>query len=343
MAVNMKAARIHRFGEQLRIEDVPIPKPGEGQLLIAIIASGVCHTDLHVTAGDMPGNPSLPFIPGHEIVGRVVGLGTRVRSHKEGDIVGVPSLHWACGKCEYCRTGWETLCHQQLATGYSVDGGFAEYVVAPADFVVRIPDGVDLFEIAPILCAGVTTYKGLKQTGARKGDWVVISGIGGLGHVAVQYAREFGFRVVAVDVDDKKLALAERHGAELTVNARIEDAVAKVHKEIGGAPAVLVTATSGSAFRTGVGMLRRGGICVLNGLPPGDFPLPICDVVLAGQTVRGSIIGTRKDMDEALELAVNAKVQTTIERQPLESINDVFARLKAGKVVGRVVLEIGKP
>jgi propanol-preferring alcohol dehydrogenase len=340
MVAEMKAARIHKFGDELKIEDVPMPKPGEGQLLVAVIASGVCHTDLHATAGDMPGNPRLPFIPGHEIVGQVAALGPSVWGHKEGDIVGVPSLHWTCGECEYCRTGRETLCHRQLATGYTVDGGFAEYVVAPADFVVRIPGGVDLFEIAPILCAGVTTYKGLKQTRARKGDWVAISGVGGLGHVAVQYAREFGFRVVAVDVDDEKLALAERLGAELTVNARTENAMTKVHREIGGAHAVLVTATSASAFRSGVGMLRRGGICVLNGLPPGDFPLPICDVVLAGQTVLGSIIGTRTDMNEALELAVDAKVQTTIEKQPLENINDVFARLKAGKVVGRVVLKI---
>lgn len=342
MADKMNAARVHKFGEELRIDRVPMPEPGEGQILIAIIASGVCHTDLHVAAGDMPGNPSLPFIPGHEIVGRVAELGKGVGNYREGDIVGVPSLNWACGECEYCRSGWETLCHKQLATGYTVDGGFAEYTVAPADFAVRIPDGVDLFEIAPMLCAGVTTFKGLKQTRARKGDRVVISGVGGLGHVAIQYAREFGFRVTAVDVDDGKLALAEKLGAELTINANNEDAVARVQEEFGGAHAVLVTAASASAFRTGVGMLRRGGICVLNGLPPGSFPLPICDIVLAGQTVHGSIIGTRKDMDEALELAVRAKIQTTIEKQPLENINKVLSRLKAGEVLGRVVLEIGK-
>jgi propanol-preferring alcohol dehydrogenase len=342
MTGHMKAARIHKYGEELKLEEVPIPKPGEGQLLIAIIASGVCHTDIHATAGDMPGNPSLPFIPGHEIVGRVASMGPNATGYKEGDIVGVPSLHWTCGKCEYCQTGWETLCHQQLATGYSVDGGFAEHVVAPADFVVRIPYGVDLFEMAPILCAGVTTYKGLKQTRAKKGEWVVISGVGGLGHVAVQYARGFGLRIAAVDVDDNKLALAAKHGAELTVNAGSEDPAKRIQKEIGGAHAVLVTAASADAFRTAVGMLRRGGICVLNGLPPGDFPLPICDVVLAGQTVHGSIIGTRRDMDEALEIAIKANIKTTIEKQPLENINDVFTRLKKGKIVGRVVLEIGK-
>lgn len=340
MVATMKAARIHAYGDKLRIEDVPVPQPGDGQVLIKIIASGVCHTDLHAAAGDMPGNPALPFIPGHEIVGRVVSLAKDVTVPREGDLVGVPSLHWTCGECEYCASGWETLCHKQLATGYSVDGGFAEYVVAPADFVVRIPQSADPFEMAPILCAGVTTYKGLKQTRAKRGDWVVISGVGGLGHVAVQYAREFGYRVIAIDIDDAKLTLAKRLGAELTVNAATEDAVSRVHDETGGAHAVLITAASATAFRSGVEMLRRGGVCVLNGLPPGDFPLPICDFVLAGQTVRGSIIGTRKDMDEAIKLAVKAGIRTTIEKQPLENINDIFDRLKSGQVVGRVVLDM---
>jgi propanol-preferring alcohol dehydrogenase len=339
----MKAARIHQYGEELKLERIPIPVPGDEQVQIAIIASGVCHTDVHAAAGDMPGNPTLPFIPGHEIVGRVSALGSAVTNFKTGDLVGVPSLHWACGECEYCKSDWETLCHKQLATGYSVDGGFAEYCVAPSDFVVRIPDGLDPFETAPLLCAGVTTYKGLKQTGAQEGEWVVISGVGGLGHVAVQYARHFGYQVAAVDVDDAKLDLARKLGADLTINAATDDAVAKIHKETGGAHAVLVTAASATAFSSSVQMLRRGGTCVLNGLPPGDFPLPICDLVLAGQTVHGSIIGTRRDMDEALRTAVEAGIKTIIEKQPLENINKIFTRLKTGDVVGRVVLEMGRP
>jgi len=342
MTATMRAARIHKYGQELRLENVPVPETGEGQILIAILASGVCHTDLHATAGDMPGIPTLPFIPGHEIVGRVARIGKSVQGFREGDLVGLPSLHWACGHCEYCKSGWETLCPKQLATGYSVDGGFAEFVVARAEFVVRIPDDVDPFEIAPILCAGVTTYKGLRQTQAEKGEWVIISGVGGLGHVAVQYARLLGFRVGAVDIDDEKLTLAKSLGAELTVNALKEDAAQEIHRQIGGAHAVLVTAASASAFRSAVGMLRRGGRCVLNGLPPGDFPLPICDIVLAGQTVHGSIIGTRRDMDEALELAVSADIHCAIEKQPLEKINEIFRRIKEGKVIGRVVLEIGK-
>lgn len=340
MPKKMKAARIHKYGNELILEEIAKPEPNENQLLVAIIASGVCHTDLHAAAGDMPGNPKLPFIPGHEIVGKVESFGKNVTDFGEGDMVGVPSLHWACGECEYCKTGWETLCHKQLATGYSVDGGFAEYVVVPADFAVRIQDGADPYKMAPILCAGVTTYKGLKQTKAKKGDWVAINGVGGLGHVAIQYAKEFGYRVVAVDIDQKKLDLAKKLGAEITINAKTEDVAARAFEEFGGAHAVLVTAASASAFRTGVDMLRRGGICVLNGLPPGDFPLPICNVVLAGQTIHGSIIGTRKDMDEAIELAVKANISTEIEKQPLENINEIFARLKSGDVVGRVVLKI---
>lgn len=336
----MKVARVHKFGEPLQIDEIPVPQPKQGQVLIAIIASGVCHTDVHVVAGDMGDKPTLPFIPGHEIVGRIAALGEGVTEHKEGDIIGVPSLFWACGVCEYCKAGWETLCHTQLATGFTVDGGFAEYVVAHTDFVVRIPEGCDPFTMAPILCAGVTTYKGLKQTKAKKGDWVVIIGIGGLGHVALQYAREFGFRTIAIDLDEQKLELARQLGASLIVNAKTEDAATRIQEEIGGAHASLVTATSSAAFRTGVAVLRRGGIAVLNGLPPGEFPLSICDVVLSGLTVHGSIIGTRKDMDEAVELAVRANIQTRIEKCRLEEINDVFARLQRGDILGRVVIDM---
>lgn len=337
----MRAARIHKYGEQLQLEEIPVPKPTAGQLLIAITASGVCHTDVHACAGDMPGNPELPFIPGHEIVGRVASLGTGVSGFEVGEMVGLASLHWACGQCGFCQTGRETLCPDQLATGYSVDGGFAEYVLAPADFTVRLPENIDPFKMAPILCAGVTTYKGLKETQAKPGDWVIIMGVGGLGHIAIQYARELGFRVGAVDIDDKKLALAQSLGAELIVNCSDSaEAMALVRRELGGAQAVLVTAASAEAPRTALGMLRRGGRCVLNGLPPGDFSLPICDLVLAGQSVHGSIIGTRADMNEAVRLAVKAGIESTIEKQPLENINTVFDRLRSGDVIGRVVLDM---
>ena len=339
MAKTMKAAVVHGFKQPLTIDEVPVPAPEPGQVLVKVVASGVCHTDLHAADGDWPVKPTPPFIPGHEGVGHVAATGAGVTTIKEGDAVGVPWLHSACGHCEYCLSGWETLCPSQHNTGYSVNGGFAEYVVAPAAFVGRLPNNVNFTEIAPILCAGVTTYKGLKETEARPGEWVVISGVGGLGHVAVQYAKAMGLHVAAVDVGDDKLQLARQLGADVTVNAKVEDPVARIQKEIGGAHAVLITAVSPAAFRQGVGMLRRGGTCVLNGLPPGDFPLPIFDVVLNRYTVRGSIVGTRMDLQEAIAFAVEGQVKPIVETQPLEAINNVFERLRTGKVQGRVVLQ----
>ena len=204
----------------------------------------------------------------------------------------------------------------------------------------EFPDKLSFVDAAPILCAGVTTYKGLKQTQARPGEWVVISGVGGLGHVAVQYAKAMGLHVAAIDIGPEKLQLARKLGAEITVDAKLEDPVQVIQKEIGGAHGVLVTAVSLPAFKQAIGMMRRGGTCVLNGLPPGEFPVSIFDLVLNGQTVRGSIVGTRKDLEEALQFAADGKVKATIEKQPLGSINEIFDRLKKGKVNGRIVLDI---
>ena len=336
----MKAAVVHEFGKPLRVQDVSVPRPRSGQILVRVVASGVCHTDLHAAEGDWPVKPKLPFIPGHEGVGYVAAVGSDVMRLKEGDRVGVPWLHSACGICEHCLTGWETLCQQQQNTGYSVDGGFAEYVLAPAAYAGHIPDGLDLTEAAPILCAGVTTYKGLKETDTKPGDWVVIVGVGGLGHVAVQYATAMGLHVAAVDVSDDKLALAKSLGAELTVNATEGDAATVIQKQVGGAHGVLVTAVSPQIFRQSIDMLRRGGTCSLVGLPPGDFPTPIFDVVLKRITIRGSIVGTRQDLQESLQFAAEGKVKPTIEIQRLDAINEVFDRLKGGQVNGRVVLNL---
>jgi alcohol dehydrogenase, propanol-preferring len=340
LPAKMKAAVVHAFGKPLTIEDVPLPRPGAGQILVKVAASGVCHTDLHAADGDWPVKPALPFIPGHEGVGHVAAVGAGVSNVKDGDRVGVPWLHSACGLCEYCLAGWETLCPKQQNTGYSVNGGFAQYVLAPAAYIGHIPDDLDFAQAAPILCAGVTTYKGLKEADTKPGDWVVIVGVGGLGHVAVQYAKAMGLHVAAVDVADDKLALAKRLGAEVTVNAAKEDAAAAIQKLIGGAHGVLVTAVSPTIFRQSIDMLRRGGTCVLVGLPPGDFPTPIFDVVLKRLTVRGSIVGTRKDLEESLRFAGEGKVKSTVETQPLDAINDVFTRLKEGAINGRVVLNL---
>ena len=336
----MKAAVVHEFGKPLSLQDVPVPRPGSGQILVRVVACGVCHTDLHAIEGDWPTKPKLPFIPGHEAVGYVAAVGSDVTLLKEGDRVGVPWLYRACGLCEYCLTGWETLCQQQHNTGYSVDGGFADYVLALAAYVGHLPKGLDFPEVAPILCAGVTTYKGLKETNTKPGDWVVIVGAGGLGHVAVQYAKAMGLHVAAVDIAADKLELAKRLGAELTVNAAEKDPATIIQNQVGGAHGVLVTAVSPKIFRQSIDMLRRGGTCALVGLPPGDFPTPIFDVVMKRLTIRGSIVGTRKDLQESLQFAAEGKVKPTTETQPLDAINDVFDRLKRGQVNGRVVLNL---
>ena len=340
MNKTMKAAVVREFGKPLRIEEVEVPRPGPGDILVKIEACGVCHTDLHAVDGDWPVKPNPPFIPGHEGVGHVVAVGAGVSHIREGDRVGIPWLYSACGYCEHCLGGWETLCEAQQNTGYSVNGGFAEYALANAAYVGLLPKSVGFIEVAPILCAGVTVYKGLKVTDTRPGQWVVISGIGGLGHMAVQYARAMGLNVAAVDIDDDKLKLAERLGATITVNARTTDPAAFLKKEIGGAHGALVTAVSPKAFEQALGMVRRGGTVSLNGLPPGNFPLDIFGMVLNGITVRGSIVGTRLDLQQSLEFAEQGKVAATVTRDSLENINDIFARMHAGKIEGRVVLDL---
>jgi propanol-preferring alcohol dehydrogenase len=339
MEKTMKAAVVREFGKPLIIEEVAVPAVGPGQILVKIAATGVCHTDLHAVDGDWPVKPKPPFIPGHEGVGHVVAVGSGVAHVKEGDRVGVPWLYTACGHCKHCLGGWETLCNEQQNTGYSVNGSFAEYVVADPNYVGHLPDNVSFVDIAPILCAGVTVYKGLKVTDTKPGDWVVISGIGGLGHLAVQYAKAMGLNVIAVDIDDAKLDLASQLGAALTVNARKADPIAFVKKEVGGAQGVLVTAVSPKAFEQAMGMVGRGGTVSLNGLPPGDFPLSIFDTVLNGVTVRGSIVGTRLDLQEALDFAADGKVKATVATDTLENINDVFTRMHKGDIQGRIVLD----
>ncbi|MGJ4926061.1 alcohol dehydrogenase AdhP [Bradyrhizobium sp. HKCCYLS2038] len=336
----MKAAIVKAFGKPLVIEDVPVPVPGPGELLVKLKACGVCHTDLHAASGDWPVKPVPPFIPGHEAAGVVAALGAGVTDFKIGDAVGVAWLHDACLRCEYCETGWETLCEHQHNTGYSVNGGFAEYVIASAAFAARLPANVNFASIAPILCAGVTTYKGLKETDTRPGEWVVISGVGGLGHVAIQYAKAMGLKAIGLDIAEDKLKLALEAGAEHAVNALDKDAVERVIALTGGgAHGVLVTAVSTPAFAQALKMVRRRGTVSLVGLPPGEFPTPIFDVVLKRITVRGSIVGTRRDLDEAVAFAAEGKVKAEVTTAPLSEINTVFERMKAGKIDGRVVLD----
>src|SRR5690348_2595237 len=280
----MKAAVVRQFGAPLVIEDRPVPVPGPGQITVRMEASGLCHTDIHAAHGDWPVKPTPPFVPGHEGVGIVEKVGPDVSVRQVGDRVAIPWLGHACGRCDHCISGWETLCEEQQNSGYSVDGAFAEYALADARYVVPVPDEVSSFDAAPLTCAGVTTYKAIKVAHIRPSERVAIFGVGGLGHLAVQYARIVGGIVVAVDVDDTKLELAETLGADHTVNAAATDPVAAL-EALGGVDVAVVTAVIPAVFEQAFAALRRGGRLVCVGLPPetdGPMSLPIFPTVLKG-------------------------------------------------------------
>lgn len=338
----MRAAVANAFGEPLVIDEVPVPEPHGYEALVKVDYTGVCHTDLHAISGDWPVKPTPPFIPGHEGIGHVVALGDLASGLSVGELVGNAWLWSACGECEYCLTGRETLCLRQLNGGYSVNGSFAEYMLVDSRFAARIPAGLDEASTAPILCAGVTVYKGLKTTEVKPGQWVTISGIGGLGHLAVEYALAMGMNVAAVDVGEEKLELAQRLGATVTVNARNTDPAAFLQKELGGTHGVLVTAPSKTAFAQAMGIVRRGGTVSLVGLPADTFPVDIFQTVLNGVTIRGSIVGTRADLAEALDFAARRKVRATVIEHPFGDVNEVFDEMRAGTIAGRVVLDLSK-
>ncbi len=343
MTTTMQAAVARKLRAPLTIETLPIPTPGPGEILIKVTACGVCHSDLHAVDGDWMPPPVLPLIPGHEVTGHVAALGASVTTLALGARVGVPWLYSACGYCEFCLAGMETICKQAEATGYSKPGGYAEYMVAPADFCGRLGDSVDMYAMAPILCAGVTTYRGLKRTGAKPGQWMAVVGVGGLGHIAVQYARAMGLRVAAVDIDDGKLALAKSLGAEVMINSRAGDPAKAVQEAIGGAHGAVVTAVAQQAFEQAIGMLRPSGTVSFIGLPGGDkdtIRMSISALVNGELSVRGSNVGTRQDLTEAIDFAARGLVASKVERQPLGAINDVFARMRKGEIVGRVVLAV---
>ncbi len=331
---------VEHFGKPLVLQEWDVPVPGPGQILVKTEACGVCHTDLHAAKGDWPAKPTLPFIPGHEAIGIVVAVGSGVTAVKEGERVGVPWLYSACGHCEYCLSAWETVCGLAEYGGYTKNGGFADYILADPDYVAHIPKGLGAREAAPVICAGITTYKGIKETEARPGEWIAISGCGGLGHMAIQYAKAMGLHVAAIDIDDGKLAHAKRLGADVIINAQTSDPAQELRKEIaGGAHGVLITAPSLPAFKQGVEMTRKRGTCVLVGIPPGDFPLPLFDVVANCITVRGSFVGNREDMAECLAFAAEGEVKADLELRPLADINQIFERLEHGDVPSRVVLD----
>lgn len=336
----MKAAVVHRFHTPLTIEERSIPTPGPDQVLVRIEASGLCHTDIHAANGDWPVKPAPPFVPGHEGVGIIERTGENVTRVKAGDRVAVPWLGSACGECEYCITGWETLCESQHNTGYSIDGGWAEYVIADGRYVVKVPEGVDPFEAAPLTCAGVTTYKAVKVSGARPSDLVAIFGIGGLGHLALQYAQIAGAQVVAVDLIDDKLDMARELGAAYTVNARETDPADYIRGE-GGADVAIALAVNPTSFEQAYRSLKRGGTLVLVGLPAdNNMNLPIFETVLNGITVVGSIVGTRVDLQEVFELHSAGKTAVHYHVRKLDEVNDAIRDVEDGRVDARLVFDL---
>ncbi|HEY7619971.1 MAG TPA: zinc-dependent alcohol dehydrogenase [Solirubrobacteraceae bacterium] len=334
-----QAAVVQRFGEPLTIEQVRHPDLAPGQVRVKVEASGLCHTDIHAAHGDWPVKPTPPFIPGHEGVGVVTELGPGVTEVAVGDRVAMPWLAYACGVCDYCVSGRETLCLQQQNMGYSIDGGFGEYATAFARYTVLVPEGIDPLDAAPLTCAGVTMYKAVKVGGTRSADLVAVFGVGGLGHLAIQYATIAGGQVVAVDLFDEKLELARELGAEFTVNAQKEDPVEAIQR-LGGANQALGIAASPQAFEQAYGSLRRGGTLVFVGLPADNqIQLPVFETVLGGISTIGSIVGTRADLREVFALHAAGKTRVIREVRPLDSVNESMADVEAGRVAARVVFE----
>ena len=335
----MKAAVVSQFTESLEIEDRDIPTPGIGQVLVRMEACGLCHTDIHAAHGDWPVKPSLPFVPGHEGVGIIEALGDGVEHRAIGERVSIAWLGFACGECRYCIDGRETLCEKQQNSGYSIDGAFAEYAVVSARFAVPVPAGISPMDAAPLSCAGVTTYKALKVASIVPAERVAIFGIGGLGHLAVQYARIMGGSVVAVDIEKEKLDLAVELGADYVVNAAETDPVAAI-QELGGVDVALVLAASPRVFEQAFASLRRGGRLICVALPAeANMSIPIFETVLKGISIIGSIVGTRQDLAEVFELHAAGRTKVIAETRKLADVNTAMAEVLASKVPARLVFE----
>jgi propanol-preferring alcohol dehydrogenase len=336
----MRAAVLHKTGKPLVIEDVPVPSPGPREVLIRVEACGVCHSDLHLAEGDwdlLKPITKVPLILGHEVAGVVTALGEGVMTLRIGDRVGVPWLHWSCGECEFCRAGRETLCVKQKVTGCTVDGGFAEYLTAPASHSAPLPPSLSAAEAAPLLCAGLTVYKAMKASGIADGERLAIFGIGGLGHLAVQIAHARGIQVCAVDVSDEKLELAKSLGAEWTVNA-VTEPVHKKIRSLGGAHVAMVTSATPAAYETALRSLRRGGTLAVVGMASEPFKVSAVSLVSGETRIVASAVGTREDLRELFDLVERFPIRCRIETRPLEQVSQVFEEMKRGAILGRVVL-----
>jgi propanol-preferring alcohol dehydrogenase len=336
----MKAAVVHDFTKPSASRMCRSPKPGPGEVLVKVETAGLCHTDIHAAHGDWPVKPTPPFIPGHEGVGIVEQVGPGVSTPQVGDRVAMPWLGEACGVCDYCIDGWETLCEKQVNTGYGRDGSYAEYATANAAYIAQVPDAVDPLDASVLTCAGVTTYKAVKLSGARPGWLVAVFGIGGLGHLALQYARISGATVVAVDINDEKLELAKELGADHVVNALTEDPVQAI-QDLGGAHAAISVAVAPKAFEQAFGSLRRGGTLVFVALPADNrVSLPIFETVLNGITILGSIVGTRKGPRRGVRDTRAGPDPVIRETRRLDEVNECFEEVEKGSVKARIVFDL---
>jgi alcohol dehydrogenase, propanol-preferring len=340
-STTMRAAVVTAFTAPLQMQDLPVPEPGPGQVLVRIECTGLCHTDIHAARGDWPVTPAPPFVPGHEGIGRVEALGAGVTDRAVGDRVAIAWLGSACGECRYCIGGWETLCESQQNSGYSVNGTFAEFTVVDAAFATPVPDAVSSQDAAPLTCAGVTTYKAIKVARVAPAELVAVFGVGGLGHLALQYARIAGGFVVAVDVADDKLAMATDLGADHVVNARTTDPVAAI-QALGGADVAVALAASPQSFDQAYRSLRRGGRLVCVAMPADDaaVSVPIFDMVVGGKSVIGSIVGTRNDLADVFALHAAGRTRVITVGRKLDEVNESIDDVLAGRVPARVVFEL---
>jgi propanol-preferring alcohol dehydrogenase len=338
----MKAAVLHEFKQPLALEDVPRPSPGPDDVLVAVEACGACHSDLHIADGDWPqlaGIVKKPLILGHEVAGGVAEVGNNVRDLRVGDRVGVPWIYWTCGACAFCREGNENLCTKQKITGVTVDGGYAEFLLAPASHATKIPDNLSSAEAAPLFCAGVTVYRALQKAQIQASQRIAIFGVGGLGHLAIQIATALGAEVVAIDVSDEKLALAKSVGATETFNAAATDAAKRLRRL--GAHVALVTSAAKSAYDLAFGAIRPTGTLLVVGLPAENIGFPPILMASLEINIRASAVGTREDLRMVLAMAAANKLRCEVSARPLSSANAVLQDLRHGKISGRVVLTPG--
>jgi propanol-preferring alcohol dehydrogenase len=336
----MRAAVVSDFGSPLEIQDLEVPVPGTDEVLVRIVSSGLCHTDIHAARGDWPVKPTLPFIPGHEGIGFIERVGSGVSRSRIGERVAIAWLGSACGQCRACIGGWETLCQSQHNSGYSVNGAFAEYAVVAAPFAVPVPDSIPSREASPLTCAGVTTYKAVRVAHVRPAETVAVFGVGGLGHLAVQYARIAGAFVIGVDIEESKLQMARELGADHVVNAGLDDPVAAV-RELGGADVAIALAASPRSFEEAFASLRPGGRLICVALPADTaMTVPIFDTVLNGKSIIGSIVGTRNDLNDVFALHAAGRTRVIAVDRKLDEVNEAMDEVLSGYVPARVVFHI---